>query len=72
MTAPLDRRLEMLAELSADRAQLVSLDVLALQAAVDGLQGLAAAWGLVDAVGQDCIQAIIAAPFRLPQVEEAA
>ena len=67
-----ERLLEMLAELAHNRAHLVAAGALDLHDAVDGLQYLAEKWGLVDVVGQDEIQRVIAAPFRLPQVEEAA
>ena len=45
--------------------RLVNAGVLDLHDAVDGLQYLAAAWGLVNAVGQDAVQKIIATPFRV-------
>ena len=72
MIAAPEGRLEWLAALARDRMLMVNAGSLDLHDAVDGLQYLAEKWGLVEACGQDCIQAIIAAPFRLPQVEEAA
>ena len=72
MIAPPEGRLEWLAAIARDRAHMVGTGALDLHDAVDGLQYLAERWGLVDVVGQDEIQHVIAAPFRLPQVEEAA
>ena len=66
------RRLEMLTELAAARANLVEAGALSLHDAVDGLQLLAEQWGLVDAIGQDEVQRLIAAPFRLLELQEAA
>ena len=57
------RRLEMLTELAADRAVLVRKGVLDLHESVDGLQFLAQAIGLVEAIGQDTVQRLIAGPL---------
>lgn len=65
MIAAPEGRLEWLAELAVERMRLVNAGVLDLHDAVDGLQYLAAAWGLVNAVGQDAVQKIIATPFRV-------
>lgn len=72
MTVPTARRIEMLTELAAERSHLVRIGALDLHEAVDGLQRLATDWGLVEACGQDCIQAIIAAPFGAQKIVEAA
>jgi hypothetical protein len=45
------------------RAILVGALYLELQEAVDGLQAAAIAYGLVDATGQDAVQAVMAAAF---------
>jgi len=57
------RRQEMLGQLAAERARLVAAGTLDLHHAVDLLQELAESWGLVDELGQDAIQALIAEPF---------
>ena len=57
------RLVEMLHELATARARLVDSGLLDLHEAVDGLQRLAEAWGLLDAIGQDSVQEILAAPF---------
>jgi hypothetical protein len=42
---------------------------ISLQTAVDNLQYLAERWGLVDELGQDAVQAIIAEPFAIVRSE---
>lgn len=52
-----------LRERAEARATLVANGLMDLQAAVDGMQETAAAQGLVDELGQDAVQAIMAAAF---------
>jgi hypothetical protein len=52
------------------RAILVACCELDMQEAVDGLQEAAEAYGLVEALGQDRVQGIIAAAFAKPRRRE--
>ena len=47
------------------RATLVANGLMALQAAVDGMQEIAASSGLIEELGQDGVQAILAAAFKM-------
>jgi hypothetical protein len=59
------RRLWMLAELAFDRALLVREGRMDLHEAVDGLQQIAKQFGLIRQLGQNAVQAVIAAPFAM-------
>jgi hypothetical protein len=60
---------ERFADLCANRAVLVDIGTLTVQQAMDEMQGVAAMTGLVDAIGQDEVQAIMAETFAVPPAE---